>query len=54
MDELRRWECVDADSGRDLAADVRAYFIPDFTDWRDEKKFAAQLKSVVQGLEAAA
>jgi len=28
---LRDWECFDADHGKDLAVEVREYFIPDFT-----------------------
>ena len=30
--DLREWELFDADEGRDLAAELRAYFIPDFSN----------------------
>jgi hypothetical protein len=39
MDALRKWECFDADTGKDLAAEVREYFIPDFSSWRDSRTF---------------
>src|SRR6266568_6787842 len=32
FDMLRAWTCFDADTSRDLAADVREYFIPDFSN----------------------
>jgi len=46
FEDLRCWECFDVDWGRDIAVEVREYFIPDFSDWRDPKAF----ESAVQGL----
>jgi hypothetical protein len=50
MDTLRAWECFDADSGKDLAVEVREYFIPDFSHWRDtaafERSFARLLRDL--------
>jgi hypothetical protein len=44
FDTLRNWTCFDADSGKDLAVEVREYFVPDFSNWKDhdvfEKAFA--------------
>jgi hypothetical protein len=31
MGALRAWECFDADTGKDLAVEVREYFVPDFS-----------------------
>jgi hypothetical protein len=31
---LRDWTCFDADSGKDLAVEVREYFMPDFSNWK--------------------
>jgi hypothetical protein len=39
MDTIREWECFDADTGKDLAVEVREYFIPDFTNWKDHDAF---------------
>jgi hypothetical protein len=36
---LRNWECFDADTGRDLATEIREYFIPDFTNWKDHDAY---------------
>ncbi|MGA2852744.1 MAG: hypothetical protein ABSE90_01235 [Verrucomicrobiota bacterium] len=30
LETLRDWTCFDADRGKDLAKEVREYFIPDF------------------------
>lgn len=47
---LQEWECFDADGGKDLAVEVREYFIPDFSNWKDhdsfEKGFARLLKDL--------
>ena len=32
METIQAWECFDADSGKDLATELREYFIPDFSD----------------------
>jgi hypothetical protein len=34
MNTLRSWQCFDADSGRDIAEEIREYFIPDFSEWQ--------------------
>jgi len=39
FDTLRAWTCFDADTGMDLAAEVRQYFIPDFSNWKDHDAF---------------
>jgi uncharacterized protein YjbI with pentapeptide repeats len=36
---LQAWECFDADTGEDLAAEVRGYFIPDFSNWKEHDAF---------------
>ena len=50
FETLRDWECFDADSGTDLGVEVREYFIPDFSQWKDhdafEKSFARLLKDL--------
>src|SRR5205814_6046947 len=39
FDTLGAWTCFDADSGKDLAAEVREYFVPDFCSWQNEDAF---------------
>jgi uncharacterized protein YjbI with pentapeptide repeats len=50
MDTLRRWECFDADSGKDLAVEVREYHIPDFSNWKDHDSFEAAFKRLLRDL----
>ncbi|MFO1433433.1 MAG: toll/interleukin-1 receptor domain-containing protein [Candidatus Competibacteraceae bacterium] len=35
FETLRRWECGEAVTGRDLAREIREYYPPDFSNWRD-------------------
>ncbi len=52
FDALRAWECLDADTGKDLAVEVREYFIPDFSAWRDHAAFEEAFKRLQQDLKA--
>lgn len=50
MDTLRAWECFDADSGTDIAEEVREYFIPDFSEWRKPVKFDSEFSKLCRDL----
>lgn len=47
------WECFDSDLGLDLATAVREYFIPDFSNWRDQATFEAGCAKVLAALRSA-
>lgn len=52
FEELRDWECFDADTGKDSAREIREYFIPDFSHWKDldsYRKAFARLLNDLQG-----
>ncbi|WP_395743853.1 toll/interleukin-1 receptor domain-containing protein [Prosthecobacter sp.] len=49
---LQEWECFDADGGQDLAVEVRQYFIPDFTNWKDHDAFEAAFARLLKDLRA--
>ena len=56
VEALRDWECFDGDTGKDSAREVREYFIPDFSNWKDHdwyqagfSRLVADLKAVVSG-----
>jgi hypothetical protein len=49
---LRDWECFDADSGRDLAVELREYFIPDFSNWKDYDQFETAFTRLHNDLRA--
>lgn len=42
FERIREWSAFDADSGRDLAREIREYFIPDFTNWNDDDAFGRE------------
>jgi uncharacterized protein YjbI with pentapeptide repeats len=53
-DAIRDWECFDADTGKDLAVEVREYFIPDFSGWRDDNSFETAFQRLLRDLKSEA
>lgn len=51
--DLQNWECFDADSGKDLATEVREYFIPDFSNWKDHDVFETAFGKLLKDLREA-
>jgi hypothetical protein len=47
---LQAWECFDADAGEDLAAEVRGYFIPDFSNWKEHDDFEKAFERLLRDL----
>lgn len=52
MSVIDNWECIDPDSGQDLADEVRRYFIPDFTHWKDHDSFEREFTKLLNALKA--
>lgn len=52
FEAIRQWECFDADLGRDLAQEVREYFIPDFSNWQDPHAFDAAFARLLKDLRS--
>ena len=52
MATLQAWICFDADTGKDLAVEVREYFIPDFSNWKDHDAFESAFARLKKDLEA--
>lgn len=50
--ELRDWELFDADTGTDLAEEVRSYFIPDFSNWKDHDSYKKAFDRLLKDLKA--
>lgn len=48
---LQAWECFDAETGNDLAVEVREYFIPDFSHWQDHDAFEAAFARLLRDLQ---
>jgi hypothetical protein len=49
---LRDWECFDADTGKDSAREIREYFIPDFSHWKNHDHYKRAFHRLVRDLEA--
>jgi hypothetical protein len=52
FEQVRSWQCFDSDTGRDLAREVREYFVPDFCRWKDLDAYQAALRRLLQDLRA--
>ncbi len=52
FEAIRDWELFDADEGKDLAAEIREYYIPDFSDWKNHDPYAEGLKNLLRDLKA--
>src|SRR5207244_8404145 len=50
FDAIRKWELFDADAGKDLAVEVREYFTPDFSDWKDHDAFEKTVTRLIRDL----
>jgi len=51
FEKVKAWKRFDADSGRDLAKEVREYFIPDFSDWKDQDAFEKAFDRLLRDLK---
>jgi uncharacterized protein YjbI with pentapeptide repeats len=50
---LKAWEFFDADEGKDLAKEIREYYMPpDFSDWENHKSYTKGLGKLLDGLRA--
>jgi hypothetical protein len=48
---LQDWEFIDPDTGTDLAREIREYFIPDFSRWKDHDSYRAAFEKLLRDLE---
>jgi hypothetical protein len=51
FEQLQEWECFDADRGKDSAREIREYYIPDFTKWKDHDLYQEEFKKLVRDLK---
>jgi hypothetical protein len=49
---IKAWECFDADTAKDLATEIREYYIPDFTAWKEHDAFEAAVDRLLRDLKA--
>jgi hypothetical protein len=54
FDKLQDWENFDADTGKDSAREIREYFIPDFSRWKDHDSYRISFDRLLRDLKASA
>jgi len=52
FETLRDWECFDTDTGKDSAREIREYFIPDFSNWKNHDSFQKAFQRLINDLKA--
>jgi hypothetical protein len=53
FETLRDWERFDADTGNDSAREIREYFIPDFSHWKDHEAYEEAFEHLLRDLKLA-
>ncbi len=48
---IQQWERFDADTGTDLARQVRKYFIPDFAKWKSHDDYQKAFDRLLRDLK---
>jgi hypothetical protein len=52
FEAIRTWTCFDADTGKDSAREIREYYIPDFSNWKDHDSFEQAFTRLLRDLKA--
>ena len=52
FNRIREWICFDADTGKDLAVELREYHIPDFSNWKNHDAFESAFSDLLRELKA--
>ena len=47
-------DLLDTDTGKDLAEEVRAYYIPDFSNWKEHDSFEKAFERLLADLRQSA
>jgi len=51
FEAIQAWECFDADTGKDAAREIREYFIPDFSNWKDYDAYQKAFQRLLRDLK---
>jgi hypothetical protein len=52
FEAIKQWKLFDADIGMDSAREIREYFIPDFSNWKDHDSYQAAFQRLVKDLKS--
>jgi hypothetical protein len=50
FETLRNWECFDVDAGKDSAREIREYYVPDFSRWKDHDIYQKEFEKLLRDL----
>jgi hypothetical protein len=50
--QIKDWKCFDADAGIDSAREIREYYVPDFSGWKDHDLYQQAFERLVRDLKA--
>jgi hypothetical protein len=48
---IKEWEYFDSDIGKSSAREIREYFIPDFSNWKDHDSYQAAFNTLLKSLQ---
>ena len=51
FEKIKQWELIDADEGRDLAQEIREYYIPDFSNWKNPDIFSEEFAKLRRDMQ---
>jgi hypothetical protein len=54
FEAIKQWKLFDADIGIDSAREIREYFIPDFSKWKNHDSYQTAFQRLVKDLKAGA
>ena len=54
VERIQNWQCFDADTGTDAAREIREFFIPDFSTWKDHDSYQQAFARLLRDLKAEA
>ena len=52
FDKIREWRFFDSDIGKDSAKEIREYFIPDFSNWKDHDSYHGAFQRLLRDLKS--
>jgi hypothetical protein len=52
VEALRDWECFDSDTGKDSAREIREFYVPDFSNWKDHDSYQKEVDRLLRDLKA--
>jgi hypothetical protein len=51
FETLQDWECFDADAGKDSAREIREFYVPDFSNWKDHDCYQREFEKLLRDLK---